>query len=51
MKYLVNGHVVRYVYAGMDSYVLDNGAVYFSLSQLANACGVGVEVLKAAIDY
>lgn len=49
--YNVNNHSVVYVYQGMDSWVLDGGAVYFSLGQLANACGVSVEELKKAIDY
>lgn len=49
--YTVNNHSVCYVYQGLDSWVVDDGAVYFSLSQLANACGVSVEELKTAIDY
>jgi hypothetical protein len=51
MLYFVNGHSVSYVYQGLDSWVLDGGAVYFHLGQLARACGVSVEELKAAIDY
>lgn len=49
--YTVNGHSVRYVYQGLDSWVLDDGAVYFHLGQLAAACGVSVDELKKAIDY
>ena len=51
MFYSVNGHSVRYVYQGMDSWVLDDNTVYFSLGQLAAACGVSVDELKVAIDY
>lgn len=49
--YTVNGHSVQYVYQGIDSWVLDEDVVYFHLGQLAKACGVSVEELKAAIDY
>lgn len=49
--YIVNNHSVEYVYQGMDSWILDGDGVYFHLGQLANACGVSVEELKAAINY
>ena len=47
----VNGHSVRYVYQGLDSWVVDEHAVYFHLDQLAAACGVSVDALKLAICY
>lgn len=49
--YSVNGHSVEYVWQGIDSWILDDSVAYFSLDQLAKACGVSVDELKNAIDY
>lgn len=44
--YLINGHTVTYFYAGIDNYCVDGKDVCWSISQLADLCGVSADTVK-----
>ena len=44
--YIINGHTVKYIYAGIDTYSVDDKDVCWSISDLAKLCGVSPDTVK-----